>query len=274
MARTRRAPAHPARKTTPQNATTTPMRSTRPRRRGNFTDNIGPAALTDDEESDRGEAVASVTKTKSASIAADEDELMGGNGALGGEEEEEEEEDLEPDEFIVESITGHKLDLKTGELRFHVKWEGYDDPQDRTWEPEDNLAESASEILEEYFKQNGGREAVMEDTSKAIKTKKRGRQSAGPSNPGSSKRSKRAASEDSQPPPAGSQEWKPPTGSWEKLIESLDGQRDDETGDLIFFATWKSGIKTRHAREVVNFRCPQLVIKFYERHLKFSPQDD
>lgn len=29
--------------------------------------------------------------------------------------------------------------LQNGQLRFEVKWEGYEKKSDRTWEPEDNL---------------------------------------------------------------------------------------------------------------------------------------
>jgi chromobox protein 1 len=28
---------------------------------------------------------------------------------------------------------------QTGELKFEVKWEGYEKASDRTWEPEENL---------------------------------------------------------------------------------------------------------------------------------------
>lgn len=61
--------------------------------------------------------------------------------------------------YVVERICNHMIDPKTvcsnsplflihglrtndgsqGEPRFQVKWEGYDDPSDMTWEPEENL---------------------------------------------------------------------------------------------------------------------------------------
>jgi len=41
--------------------------------------------------------------------------------------------------FVVEKIVSHLVDEASGELRFEVKWEGYDKKSDRTWEPEDNL---------------------------------------------------------------------------------------------------------------------------------------
>jgi len=33
----------------------------------------------------------------------------------------------------------HTNDASQGKPRFQVKWEGYDDPSDMTWEPEENL---------------------------------------------------------------------------------------------------------------------------------------
>ena len=33
----------------------------------------------------------------------------------------------------------HLIDEASGELRFEVKWEGYEKKSDRTWEPEENL---------------------------------------------------------------------------------------------------------------------------------------
>lgn len=32
---------------------------------------------------------------------------------------------------------GHRF--KNGVLEFDVKWQGYDNPKDRTWEPEENM---------------------------------------------------------------------------------------------------------------------------------------
>jgi chromobox protein 1 len=47
---------------------------------------------------------------------------------------------------VVEAIHGHRF--QKGVLQFDVKWEGYDDPKDRTWETEDNMyADTASSSI-------------------------------------------------------------------------------------------------------------------------------
>jgi chromobox protein 1 len=41
--------------------------------------------------------------------------------------------------YVVEKILSHRWEKATGELKFEVKWEGYEKKSDRTWEPEENL---------------------------------------------------------------------------------------------------------------------------------------
>ena len=128
---------------------------------------------------------------------------------------------------------------------------------------------------------------MLDDIKSAVKGKKRGRATtAAASASSSSKRSKRGASTDDQPSsssaatttksrpaPAGSQQWKPPSGLWEDAIAHLDAMLDEVTGSLVFYATWKNGQKTRHEKGVIYVKCPQKVISFYERHVKFVPSD-
>lgn len=37
------------------------------------------------------------------------------------------------------TISPNALTRQQGKLQLLVKWKGYDDPADRTWEPEENL---------------------------------------------------------------------------------------------------------------------------------------
>ena len=39
----------------------------------------------------------------------------------------------------------------------------------------------------------------------------------------------------------------------------MDAMLDEDTGDLVFYATWKNGQKTRHDKGVIYVKCPQKV---------------
>ncbi|KUI52928.1 Chromo domain-containing protein 2 [Cytospora mali] len=190
-----------------------------------------------------------------------------GNAA---EDEDEEDEDLEEDEYVVEKIFSHYI-ADDGEPRFEVKWEGYEKKSDRTWEPEENLRENASDALEEYFKSIGGRGKMFEETNNALKGRKRGRQSKSVT-PAETKRARKNGHPRDSTPPASAKEreWKPPSGSWDDDVETVDMCQDEENGAFIVYLTWKNGKKTQHPKEVVYRRCPQKMLRFYERHIRIS----
>jgi chromobox protein 1 len=115
--------------------------------------------------------------------------------------------------------------------------------------------------LNEYLESIGGREKLYEEAANVLKTKKRGRPPS--STPqAQTKRSRKNGSHprDSEPPASAKDaEWKPPPGSWEDHILSLDACEDEETGKLMVFLTWKNGKKTQHPTSVIYQRCPQKV---------------
>ena len=55
------------------------------------------------------------------------------------------------DEFVVESILAHKGNLRAPRkhLVFLVKWAGYDDPAENTWEPNDNIKDNV--VFQDYL---------------------------------------------------------------------------------------------------------------------------
>lgn len=57
-------------------------------------------------------------------------------------DDDDEDDDDDDEGYEVEGIVGHKF--KKGRLAFRIKWKGYDDPEDITTEPEDNLLVSPS----------------------------------------------------------------------------------------------------------------------------------
>ena len=164
------------------------------------------------------------------------------------------------EEFIVEKILDHVIE--DNELRFKVKWDGYDDPSDLTWEPEDNLAE-AQEVLQEYYEKVGGREALFNKPKN--KKRKRGRRSTNSVLGGRKervpKKSRHSHPADSTPPRdeySGLGKFQPPSGSWEDHIENIDAIQGDD-GKLWIYLTWKTGEKTRHDTKTIYKRCPQQV---------------
>ncbi|KAI1166759.1 heterochromatin protein one [Nemania serpens] len=236
-----------------------------------------PPAISDEETSDVGDIEVSIV-TKRAAVAPDdnddddnemldvfgEDEVKDEQDK--DDDDDEEEEDLEEDVYIVEKILGHAVQ-PDGTLKYKVKWEGYEKKSDQTWEEEDNLKENATVVLEEYLESVGGRESIIGEAQTALNTKKRGRPSAGTPVNGT-KRRRNDGHPASATPPASVRAWKPPQGSWEDHVESIDACHDENTGKLIVYLTWKDGQKTQHDTKVIYSRCPQKMLQFYERHVK------
>ncbi|KAK4134979.1 hypothetical protein BT67DRAFT_441412 [Trichocladium antarcticum] len=201
--------------------------------------------------------------------ANDEDAADDGDAASDADE------DMDEEVYVVEKIMSHMVD-KTGQALYEVKWEGYDKKADRTWEPEENLTANASEALNEYFLSIGGREKLLEDTTNALKGKKRSRPSTSSTPQASGKRSRRNGDHpaDSEPPlSAKAAVWKPPPGSWEDHVAHLDACEDEESGKLMVYLTWKNGHKTQHETNVIYQRCPQKMLQFYERHVRIIKRD-
>ncbi|KAM0307479.1 hypothetical protein HYE67_000849 [Fusarium culmorum] len=235
-----------------------------------------PPALSDDENSDLEEFTTPPRATRKKSTSAVVSEKFEDTKPEDGSEEEldedeDDDEDLDEDVFVVEAIKKHLID-EDGSLKFQVKWEGYDAKKDLTWEPEDNLRESAQEILDKYFNKLGGREKLFEETETASKTKKRRRTTNGTPNTtvSTTKRSRSDAHPANSTPPATSKPWSPPAGSWEDEIESIELEEDESIGKIIVYLRWKNGKKTKHDTDVVYRKCPQKMLRFYESHLKID----
>ncbi|KAM0278989.1 hypothetical protein ACHAQH_004856 [Verticillium albo-atrum] len=223
------------------------------------------------------------TKSKSKSVERADEEIIdeptengdaedetNGDDVLEGDEEEDDDGEGDDEEvFIVEKILSHKVEAG-GELLFKVKWEGYSRKADQTWEPEANLTEGAPEIIADYYKSVGSRALILEESRKGKETKKRGRPAS--TTPAAS--SKRARKDRDHPadgtPPASAtaNNWKPPSGSWEDDVTTIDACEDEDTGKLIVYLNWKNGHKTKHTTDVIYKRCPQKMLQFYERHIR------
>ncbi|KAK4160058.1 hypothetical protein QBC43DRAFT_326091 [Cladorrhinum sp. PSN259] len=238
-----------------------------------------PPAVSDDEGSDRDQrSTARKTAREKKAPVYDDDDIEDTdvkNGVVEDEDEEEEEgsEDGDEEVFTVEKILSHTIG-NDGQPLFEIKWEGYEKKSDRTWEPEENL-ENAKEILSEYLRSIGGRAALFEQSTTALKGKKRGRASNAPQTSG--KRSRREngthPADSDTPASVEAVQWRPPPGSWENDVADLDACEDEETGKLMVYLTWKNGKKTQHETPVIYQRCPQKMLQFYERHVRIIKRD-
>ncbi|KAI5919648.1 heterochromatin protein one [Camillea tinctor] len=264
-----------------------------------------PPAISDDEQSDIGDLDVAISapprraRNASASLKEPDGDIedddmpdivkgdVGNGDDNAGADEDEDEEDLEEDEFIVEKILAHAVEAD-GTVKYKVKWEGYEKKADQTWEDEDNLRrdvwaenrENAAEVLGEYLASVGGRDKIIEASKTALKTKKRGRPATGGGGGGSAtgstadtptngtKRRRNGSHPASASPPANTRAWKPPVGSWEDEVDSIEACHDEKTGKLLVYLTWKNGKKTQHETKVIYQRCPQKMLQYYERHVK------
>ncbi|KAG5933483.1 hypothetical protein E4U53_000979 [Claviceps sorghi] len=246
-----------------------------------------PPALSDEETSDvEVPPFPPLSSQNSPSVADDNGDADDGGfadepvsaennvaGSNGSEDEENDGEDMDEDEFVVEAIKNHMID-EDGTLKFQVKWEGYDSKKDLTWEPEENLEESAHQILDDYFDSIGGRDKIFEQTDKAARGKKRGRGASSAGNNSTKRPRKNGAHPgDSTPPASAPKEWAPPAGSWEDEIATIDACQGQGSGRLTVFLIWKNGKKTRHDTSVIYKKCPQKMLQFYERHVKIVTED-
>jgi len=58
-----------------------------------------------------------------------------------------------------------------------------------------------------------------------------------------------------------------PSGSWEDRINSISTITKEEDGTLIATVIWDDGTHQKHTAKVLNMRCPQRMLHFYESHL-------
>ncbi|PWY78281.1 hypothetical protein BO70DRAFT_363166 [Aspergillus heteromorphus CBS 117.55] len=175
--------------------------------------------------------------------------------------------------------------MRQGQLQFHVKWTGYDDPADMTVEPEKNLLDGAKDVVEQYFKLLGGR--PEKPSAQPKKRKSMGRPpKATPEKQPEPKRRRKSRAETAATPPdddeaeAGgdgdgdSEEtstWVPKSKSWENEVELVETiVREPGTTNLLAFLNWKNGKKSKVSIETCYDRCPKKMLKFYEQHLVFK----
>jgi len=161
---------------------------------------------------------------------------------------------MSDEEYEVEKVLD-KRTKKGGKVEYLVKWKTYDDPDDNTWEPAENLDGAEAEIKK--FEKD--QEAKM--------------------NKASNKRKSGVAAKDSPAAPASKaakadKEEKPRGFARGLTAEKIIGATN-EPGELFFLIKWKGSDEADLvAAKEANVKVPQIVIKFYEDRLNWYDSKD
>jgi len=156
----------------------------------------------------------------------------------------------EPEDFIVEKILDKKVDRRTGQVQYFLKWKGFPDA-DNTWEPAGNL--NCQELIAAFEKKWERQQVKEKDASESRTANGSGGGSSSSAQSSGKKMQKRSRSPDLEP---------------DKIIGATDA-----SGTLMFLMKWKN---TDDADLIpaseANVKYPQVVIKFYERRLTWKQQ--
>ncbi|KAK9368063.1 hypothetical protein V1509DRAFT_639956 [Lipomyces kononenkoae] len=201
---------------------------------------------------------------KEVELVESESEEEDGEEEEEEEDEDDEEEDEDEDSYTVEAIKGHNFNKK-GQLLFHIKWLGYDKPEDDSWEPESNLI-GAREMVDEYLEKIGGR--PQPPRKRGEPPRKRGV---------AIRRRRKRTPEDTTKDASDANGWKTdegsdlPLGSWETKIKEIKSISMTDQGKLLFTIEWADGKKDGAVEaQVLYNKAPQKVLQFYESHIQFS----
>eukprot|EP00088_Acartia_fossae_P065689 TRINITY_DN81039_c0_g1_i1.p1 TRINITY_DN81039_c0_g1~~TRINITY_DN81039_c0_g1_i1.p1 ORF type:complete len:164 (+),score=73.81 TRINITY_DN81039_c0_g1_i1:36-527(+) len=148
--------------------------------------------------------------------------------------------------YEVEKILEKRI--KKGKTEYLIKWKGYDDESENTWEPVDNL--DCDDKIQEFEKKH-----------KAKGGDKRKSEGPGKSEPKEKKKKDK-------------DENKPRGFARGLTAERIIGATNDP-GELFFLIKWKGSDEADlvPAKEA-NVKIPQIVIKFYEERLNWYDTKD
>ena len=214
----------------------------------------------------------------------------------------------EEEEYVVESI----LDCRTrrGKKEYYIKWKDFDDEDDNTWEPIDNLdcAERIKEFHENQSKEDGSSKGKTKSRSSTGRAPLKRRADSSDSEPVAK------VSRNAQPSPLASDGAKggdknkkgkgskkgsqgmnfkininsqdqkgtsekdnsEPTGferglEPERILGAAPGLPETGNKDLLFLIKWKDSEDADLVpAKLANVKCPQLVIAFYEERVAWE----
>ncbi|KAI5211885.1 hypothetical protein E4T38_00900, partial [Aureobasidium subglaciale] len=216
------------------------------------------------------------SKSKSKAVEKEEvDEEMAdvknGHVEADNDDDDDEEED-NADEYVVEKIMKHAFD-NGKDCLYEVKWLGYENVEDRTWEPEENL-EGAMDVLQAYWDSIGGKPTAKPKTPAKKGTKRKAATAQNTPEVASSSTTKkrgRNSVKTAEEQPEHAKMSSLPEGSWEdhvQLIDAVEQAGDgDSKGDLVVYLLWEDGKQTQHSVKVCRQKCPQKLLDYYESKL-------
>jgi len=167
---------------------------------------------------------------------------------------------MSDEEYEVEKVLEKRM-KKGGQVEYLVKWKNYDDPDDNTWEPADNLKE-AKHAIDKFEKD------LESKNSSAVKSSLK-RKSAAVGKENETKAVKiegKGGNKKSEDKPRGFARGLKP----EKIIGATN-----EPGELFFLIKWQGSEEADLvAAKEANVKIPQVVIKFYEDRLNWYDNHD
>jgi len=158
------------------------------------------------------------------------------------------------EEFEVEKIMEHRT--RKGKAEYLIKWKGYDNEEDNTWEPIENL--DCQDKIDEFMSKLKEKEKKSE--KKSDKSGEKRKSEAAPKKDESAKKKK--------------EDTKLRGFSRGLTAERIIGATNDP-GELFFLIKWKGSDEADlvPAKEA-NVQIPQIVIKFYEERLNWYDTKD
>eukprot|EP00090_Calanus_glacialis_P032479 TRINITY_DN537_c0_g1_i1.p1 TRINITY_DN537_c0_g1~~TRINITY_DN537_c0_g1_i1.p1 ORF type:complete len:180 (-),score=76.48 TRINITY_DN537_c0_g1_i1:221-760(-) len=169
----------------------------------------------------------------------------------------------EGEEYEVEKIIERRV--RKGKTEYLIKWKGYDNEEDNTWEPQENLdCEDKIIDFEKNRKDKEAKEAGDKESKAAGSTKGEKRKSEAAGKKEEPKEKKKKEKDDNKP-----------RGFARGLTaERIIGATNDP-GELFFLIKWKGSDEADlvPAKEA-NVKIPQIVIKFYEERLNWYDTKD